>query len=504
MSDAYEQLITHWKRLSLLGSVSGVLGWDQRTMMPAGGAGVRGEQLALIAELSHGMATDQRVGDWLAACEDQPSLRADPTSLSAVNLREIRRHYDRATKLPASLVGQFARVTSAAHEAWAKARRDDAFDLFEPHLARVVELCGERARCFGWSADGEPWDALADGFEHGMTAASVARVFAPLREQLAALVDRMLATGREPSGAFDAVQLPAEQQMRFVRWVVEQIGFDFERGRLDPTVHPFCSGSHPGDIRLTTRFHDDFLSDALSSTMHEAGHGMYNQGLPIDHAMQPAGQPVGLSIHESQSRLWENQVGRSRAFWRWCFPHLRDFFGSAFDRLNDADAFASANRIRRSLIRVEADEATYNLHIMIRFELERRMLRGDLAVADLPEAWNELYRDYLSVEVPSNRQGCLQDVHWSNGALGYFPTYTLGNLYAAQFFEAAGEALGDLPAMFAAGEFTPLRRWLNEHIHAVGHTYTSEELCEHVTGKPLSAEPLMRHLKSKLRPLYED
>jgi len=502
MSHAYEQLIDHWRRLAVLGSVSGLLAWDQRTMMPAGGLALRGDQTALLSEMAHAMATDRRVGDWLAACEADVDLTADPTLISAVNLREIRRDYDRATKLPAKLVGEFSRATTAAHDAWTQARRDDKFGLFRPHLQRVVELNIERAKCFGWAADGEPWDALADGFEPGMTAAAVAGVFTPLREQLVALIDELFGKGQPENDAFDRVAVPADRQMRFVRFVVERIGFDFQRGRLDPTVHPFCSGMHFGDVRLTTRFHDDFLTDALSSTMHEAGHGIYNQGLPPDRALQPAGDPVGLSIHESQSRLWENQVGRSAAFWDWCFPKLAQYFGDAFEHLTTTDAYASANRVRRSLIRVEADEATYNLHIMIRFELERRMLRGDLAVADLPAAWNDMYREYLGVEVPDDRRGCLQDVHWSNGAMGYFPTYTLGNLYAAQFFESASEALGDLHAMFAAGEFAPLRHWLNQHIHALGRTYTSEALCEQVTGRPVSAEPLMRHLEAKLRPLY--
>ncbi len=502
MTTTYEQLIDHWQRLSVLGSVRGLLGWDQRTMMPPGGADHRADQQALMAELTHERVTDRRVGDWLGECEQDGSLTADPTSLSAVNLREIRRAYDRATKLPATLVAAFARATSTAQEAWVEARRHNDYPTFEPHLARIIELNIERARCLGWADDGEPWDALADGFEAGMTAATVSAVFTPLRKQLVALVDELLATGRAPGDAFDRVKAPADQQMRFVRWVVGRCGFDFERGRIDTAVHPFCSGSHPGDVRLTTRFHDDFLTDALSSTMHESGHGMYNQGLPADRINQPAGSPVGLSIHESQSRLWENQVGRSREFWTWCFPHLRGFFGEAFDGLTAADAFASANRVQRSLIRVEADEATYNLHIMIRFELERLMMRGELGAADVPAEWNRRYAAYLDVDVPDDRRGCLQDLHWSTGSIGYFPTYTMGNLYAAQFFEAACEALGDVPAMVAAGEFTPLRRWLNEHIHALGHTYSSDELCEHVTGQPVSAQPLMRHLGGKLRPLY--
>jgi carboxypeptidase Taq len=502
MTNAYEQLRAHHRRLSLLGSAGGVLGWDQQTMLPPGGAAFRGEQLSYLAELRHEMFTDPRVGEWLSECETDSSLTADPVSPAAVNLREIRHSYDRATRLPSTLVAEYARVTSAALTTWKHARANDDYGSFAPALQRIIELNIEKARCFGWADDGEPWDALADGFERGMTAAMVAAVFTPLRDQLAALIDQLLGTGAEPSRAFDRVTVPIEQQRRFVEWVIARIGFDFDRGRLDLATHPFCSGFHPGDVRLTTRFHDDLLSDALGSTMHEAGHGLYEQGLPVDRLYEPSGSAAGLSIHESQSRLWENQVGRSLAFWQWCFPKLREFFGDAFGDLSAEDAFASANKVERSLIRVECDEATYNMHIMIRFELERMMLRGDLDASDLPDAWDQRYREYLGIEVPDNRRGCLQDMHWSQGAMGYFPTYTLGNLYGAQFFEAACDELGDLPGMIGRGEFAPLLQWLNENIHAHGRLYSSDTLCEKVTGKPVSAEPLMRHLRGKLEPLY--
>jgi len=502
MNKHYDQLMAHYKRLTLLGSTGGVLGWDQETMLPRGGVAFRAQQRSLIAELSHGMATDPRIADWLGACEADEALTSDPTSRTAVNLREIRRGYDRATKLPAALVAEFAQTCAAAQAAWQEARKENDYAQFAPSLSRIIELNIERARCFGWPDDGEPWDALADGFEQGMTAAKVTSVFTPLRQKLVALIDELTGTGVEPSRAFDQVKVPIDQQRKFVEWVIKQCGFDFDRGRLDTAAHPFCSGSHPGDVRLTTRFHEDMLTDALGSTMHEAGHGMYAQGLPTDQMFEPSGGAVGLSIHESQSRMWENQVGRSLPFWGWCFAKLGDYFGDAFAHLSADDAFASANKVQRTLIRVEADEATYNLHIMIRFEIERAMMRGDLGVDDLPDAWNQRYKDDLGIDVPDNRRGCLQDVHWSHGAMGYFPTYTMGNLYCAQFFETARQAIGDLDAMIGQGEFAPLLSWLNTNIHALGHTYDSDALCEKVTGKPLSADPLMRHLEGKLRPLY--
>ncbi|MCG8400826.1 MAG: carboxypeptidase M32, partial [Firmicutes bacterium] len=490
---AYDQLLDHTRQASLLGSIGSILGWDQETLMPPQGLAHRSKQLAQIARLTHQMKTDARIGEWLGACEAEASLISDPLSESAVNLRELRRDYDKATKLPEALVVEMSETTSQAKHAWAEARKANKYDDFKPWLAKVVDLNQRKAECFGWDEkDGEPWDALADNFEAGMTAASVAQVFTPLRERLVALLGEILGSETGPTNALNELKLPVEQQKAFVKAVSAGIGFDYSRGRLDESTHPFCSGSHCNDVRMTTRFHEDNVNDALGSTLHESGHGIYEQGLPEAHIGTPMGLAVGLSIHESQSRMWENQVGRSRAFWAWCYPKLADFFGDATASLTEEEIYGGANIVRPGLIRVEADEATYNLHIMIRFEIERMLMKGDLGVDDLPEVWNSKYKDYLQVDVPDDRRGCLQDIHWSMGAIGYFPTYTMGNLYCAQFFEAAREAIGNLDALFEQGEFGPLRIWLNENIHAEGMRYRTAELCEHVTGKPLSADPLMR------------
>ncbi len=473
--------------------------------MPAGGLDQRSGQLAELAQITHERATDPRVGEWLAACESDAELTADPASDAAVNLRWWRHSYDRSTKLPARLVVAMSRATSAGKAAWAQAREASDFKKFAPSLEHIVALCREEADAYGVAAGGERWDALAQGYEPGMTAQSVAEVFDPLRPRLAGLIERLREAPHPPSDDFTRLKLPQDQQEVFVRKVAKAIGFDFSRGRLDVSTHPFCSGTHPGDVRLTTRFADDNVNDALGSTMHECGHGLYEQGLPAEHANTPRGAAVGLSIHESQSRMWENQVGRSAAFWAWAMPQLKECFGSAVSRFDHAAVVGAANRVEPGLIRVEADEATYNLHIMIRFALERALLSGDLAVADLPEAWNAAYRRDLGLEVPDDARGCLQDIHWSMGALGYFPTYTMGNLYSAQLFEAARDALGGAQALddqFAAGEFAPLLTWLRENVHAWGRTHDSAALCLKVTGKPLSAEPLMRHLEGKLLPLY--
>ncbi|MFK7790869.1 MAG: carboxypeptidase M32 [Phycisphaeraceae bacterium] len=503
MPTAYDQLINHTKQANLLGSSASILGWDQETLMPPGGLDHRTRQLAQLAKLTHQMHTDTRIGAWLNECEADDALMSDPLSESAVNIRELRRDYDKATKLPESLVVEMSETTSQAKHAWAEARKVNDYKAFKPWLAKVVTLNQQKAECYGWDKEaGEPWDALADSFEAGMTAASVAEVFTPLRERLVPLLEEILGSKAGPSNAFNELKLPIEQQKTFVKAISAAVGFDYNRGRLDESTHPFCSGSHCNDVRMTTRFHEDNVNDALGSTLHESGHGIYEQGLLGKHIGTPMGQAVGLSIHESQSRMWENQVGRSRAFWSWCYPKLAEHFGNATASLNEDQIYGGANIVSPGLIRVEADEASYDLHIMIRFEIERLLMKGDLSVDNLPEVWNAKYKEYLQVDVPDDTRGCMQDIHWSMGAIGYFPTYTMGNLYSAQFFEAAKEQLGDLDAMFAQGDFTTLRTWLNKNIHAHGQRYRSADLVQHVTGKPLSADPLMRHLEGKLRPLY--
>ncbi len=494
----YEALMAEVRQIDLLGGTASLLSWDQETMMPPAGVAYRSGQSALLSRLRHERFTSPRIGELLSTCEADDALTADALSPPAVNLRELRRDYDRALKLPAELVAEFSRATSIARHVWAEARKADDYAAFKPHLKTLIDLLNRKAECYGWPEDGERWDALAEGFEPGLTARGVEAVFDPLRPRLVALIQRIGEGGRQPEDALNRVRVPIDAQMRFVRAVAERLGFDFSRGRLDVSAHPFCGGTHRDDVRMTTRFGQDNLGDALGSTMHETGHGIYNQSVPAEHVGEPFGRAVGLSIHESQSRLWENFVGRRRSFWRWCAPLLGEHFGDAFTGVGPDEAWVSMNRVEPGLIRVEADETTYNLHIMIRFELERRLLGGDLSVDDLPAAWNAAYARDLGIEVPNDADGCMQDVHWSIGAMGYFPTYTMGNLYAAQFFEAAQSALGDVDAMFARGEFGPLRQWLTERIYSQGRRYLSEDLCRQVTGGGLSSEPLLNHLEARL------
>ncbi|MBX3355083.1 MAG: carboxypeptidase M32 [Phycisphaeraceae bacterium] len=486
----------------LLESSAAILGWDQETMMPPEGVEHRSRQLAQLAKLAHGMLTDPKIGELLAKADTECASH-DPLSRERVNLREIRRDYERSVKLPADLVEELAEVSSKAQHEWAEARRDSDFARFRPWLEKIVKLNRRKAECFGWDrTSGEPWDALSDSFEPGCTARMVEGVFTPLRKRLVALLDRVDGASKRPSNAFNDHELPIEAQERFSRMIAGRIGFDFNRGRLDRSTHPFCGGSHCRDVRMTSRYAPRCVLDGLGSTMHESGHGMYEQGLLPEWIGLPMGEAVSLSVHESQSRLWENQVGRSQAFWRWCHGTLPEFFGSACDRFSPEEIYGAANLVERGLIRVDADEATYNLHVIVRFTIERRLLDESLPVADLPQAWNELYRDIVGVKVPDDRRGCLQDVHWSMGAIGYFPTYTLGTLYAAQFFDAARRDLPGLEEGFARGEFAPLLAWLRTHIHSQGRRYLPEDLCKAVTGATLSADPFMRYLEGKLAPLY--
>lgn len=498
----YDNLADHIRQVNLYRATASLLHWDEQTVMPCGGGAVafRARQIAQLASLIHQKSMDSQMGDWLAACEMDRDLSADPLCESAVNLREIRRSYEKALKLPTSLVEELASTASLSRHAWLQASRTNDFASYRPWLEKMINLNRCKANCLGWPDNGEPWDALADGYEPNMTAQWIENIFNPLRHQLQAMVHQLPRRKGSEDNRVGQINLPIGQQRGWVRHIADCIGFDFSRGRLDTSAHPFCSGTHRDDVRMTTRFRDNGYLEACASTMHEAGHGIYNQGLPGgDHIGMPMGEPISLAIHESQSRLWENQVGRSRAFCQWCHGTLTEFFGSAVNGVEPEDIYTAVNAVRPGLIRVEADEVTYNLHIMIRFEIERTLISGDLAAADLPSEWNRKYKEYLGVQVSDDTFGCMQDIHWSQGAFGYFPTYTLGNIYAAQFFDKALQDIPDLYDQFKIGQFSPLKSWLNEKIHAQGKRYRSATLCEHVTGQPLSCDFLLNHLNSKLR-----
>lgn len=495
----FDLVCRHVRETALLASCESALGWDERTMLPPEGAEYRAEQLACLSGLIHARRTDPKLGDWLGTLAESP-LAADPHSDTGANIRQLKRNFDRATKLPQSLVEELTRTASLGQHVWEESRRDNDFAKFAPVLKKTYELKRAQADAYGYQES--RYDALLDDYEPNERTANLTRVLADLREALVPLVAEITDSGRHPDMSIMTRHYAIDRQVAFGQQVSAAIGFDYRRGRLDVTAHPFCAGLGPSDIRLTTRYYENLLSSALFSTMHEAGHGIYEQGLPRQWYGLPLGEAVSLGIHESQSRMWENLVGRSKAFWRHFLPIARQTFPESLTDVSFDAFYFAINDVRPSLIRVEADEATYNLHILVRFELEQALLADDLPVDDLPGAWREKYQSYLGIEPPNDADGCLQDVHWSAGLVGYFPTYSLGNLYAAQFFETADNELGGLNAQFARGEFAPLRDWLREKIHLDGQRYSAAQLVERVTGKPLAHEPLMRHLRGKLGELY--
>jgi carboxypeptidase Taq len=495
----YEKLCAHAREVALLHSTQSLLGWDERTKLPPAGGAYRAEQMSYLAGVIHKRETAPEVGEWLGELADS-RLAADPYSDAGADIVNLRRDYERKTKLPQSLVEELARLAVLGQQLWVEARKANDFACFRPLLERTVELKQQEAAAVGY-AD-VPYDALLDEYEPGAKTKEVERVLAGLREQLVPLVAEIAASQRRPN--LDVLKRPFSiaLQEKLGRQAIEAFGYDFTAGRLDVTDHPFCTTLGPRDVRLTTRYDPHFLPGSFFSTLHEAGHGMYEQGLRAERFGLPTGQAASLGIHESQSRMWENLVGRSRAFWEHFYPQAKAMFPEALGELPLDEFYFAINDVRPSLIRTEADEATYNLHILVRFELEQALILDELRVADLPQAWREKYRNYLGIEPANDADGVLQDVHWSSGAIGYFATYSLGNLYAAQLFEQADQELGDLQATFRRGQFSPLLEWLRKNIHSQGRRYPASELAQRVTGKSLSHDALMRHLRGKFAPLY--
>ncbi|MEX0728635.1 MAG: carboxypeptidase M32 [Planctomycetaceae bacterium] len=496
----YQELIAELKQVSLLGSCAGVLGWDEQTYLPPGGVEHRANQLSLLAGMVHERATSPRIGELLSSLEQSGKVADDNDDLSA-NVREARRSYDRAVKLPRRLVEELSRVTSLGQQAWIEARKKSSFNDFLPWLEQIVTLKREQAIILA-TGDGPAYDALLDEFETGATTASVKAVFDPLRKELVELAAAIRESGRKPRTDVLKRSYPVDLQKKFAIEAAKKIGFSFHDGRLDVAAHPFCSGMGPGDCRLTTRYDEHDFPQAFFGVMHEVGHGIYEQGLDRSAYGTPLGETVSLGIHESQSRMWENFVGRSLPFWEHFYAPLQQTFPQALGDVSLDEFYAAINTVGSSFIRVESDEVTYNLHIMLRFEMEQQLISGSLKCSDVPNAWNSQFEHDFGLKVPNDTLGCLQDIHWSGGLIGYFPTYALGNMYAAQFFAHAQKELGDLAAQFRQCEFGPLKNWLNEKIHKPGKRYTPQELLFHVTGERLSPTPLILHLTKKFSSLY--
>lgn len=495
MGKAYEALIERVDELADIGHAQELMGWDQETYMPPKGAAMRARAQGTLAGLHHERLTAPELVALVEELKGQ-ELEGD----AAVNVREIDREQSRALKIPKALVVELSQTQSLGHEAWVGARQQADFSLFEPWLEKILALKKQVAERVGY--EGTIYNALLDEYEPYARAEEIAPLFARLKEKLVPLVERIAATGKFPARGVLDQSFPVEGQEELGRQVMADMGFDLEAGRLDVAVHPFCSGTSRDDVRLTTRYSAEWLPSSLFGTIHETGHGLYEQGLPADAVGTPAGSSASLGIHESQSRMWENMVGRSKAFWTHYLPRLKALFP---DQLADVDLdafYAAVNQVEPSLIRVEADEVTYNLHILLRFELEQDLFEGRVAVRDLPAVWDERMEQYLGIRPSDNAQGVLQDVHWSFGLMGYFPTYTLGNLYAAQFFHQAQQDLPDLVAQIGCGELGQLKAWLNEKVHGRGSRVTAGELVAEVTGKPLSADYFTDYLEAKFADLY--
>jgi carboxypeptidase Taq len=495
---AYDELVRRMRETALLASCATVLGWDEETYLPPGGAAHRAEQLALLAGLEHAWATAPRLGELLAEVEGSP-LFADPHATEAVNVRELRRLYDRATRLPRTLVEEISRVASLATQEWTEARQLADFGRFRPWLEKIIVLKRREAECLGGGKNA--YDVMLDEHEPGLRGEEVARLFQTLRAELVPLAFNLSGAPRRPDASILRREFPVERQRTLAEMTAATVGFDFARGRLDLSTHPFFSTISPGDCRLTTRFSPHSFQ-GFFATLHEVGHGLYEQGLPAEHFGTPRGEAASIGVHESQARLWENTVGRSLPFWEHFFPLARQAFPVVLRGVSLKGFHFAVNHVEATLDRVGADEVTYNLHILARFELERALVAGDLGAADLPWAWNEAYRHYLGVVPANHAEGCLQDSHWAGGLFGYFPTYTLGNLFAAQLFSRAREEVGDCGTAFARGDFSGLLGWLRDKVYRHGRRYQVAELIEQATGSPPDHRPFLDELRRKYGALY--
>ena len=499
MEDRLKELKVRLTEINDLQSAAAVLGWDQNTYMPPGGAPARGRQMATLQRLAHEKSTDPALGkllDKLQPYAESLPYESDKASL----IRVARRDYERAVKVPSSFVAQFSEHSSASFQAWTEARPANDFARMQPYLEQTLDLSRQFADFFpGYEHIADP---LIDISDYGMKASTVRAIFAELREQLVPIVQAIAAQPPAEAACLHQV-FPEEQQWAFGLEVIKRFGYDFERGRQDKAPHPFTTGFSIGDVRITTRVKENDLSEALFGTLHEAGHAMYEQGVNAAFESTPLANGTSSGVHESQSRLWENIVGRSRGFWHFFYPRLQKVFPEQLGDVTLETFYHAINTVERSLIRTDADEVTYNLHVLLRFDFELRLLEGELSVRDLPEAWHDRFEADLSIVPPDDRDGVMQDVHWYAGFIGgSFQGYTLGNIVSAQFFETALQAHPEITSEIEAGEFGVLHDWLKENIYQHGRKFTAPELIERVTGGALSIEPYVRYLRTKYGELY--
>ncbi len=499
MGEKYQQLASHLAEIRNINRAHAVLGWDQQVNMPPGGAKARAAQIGTLTRIEHEMFTSDETRRLLedAAQEiDGADYDSDEASLIRVVSQDVREK----TCLPTDLVTRMAETEVIAHGTWAQARANNDFASFAPLLEQILDLKREAAEHMGYTD--HPYDALLNEYERGITAKRVKEIFDAHKPDLVALIAAIRERGKPVDDALLRQPFDVAKQREFGETMVRAYGYDFNSGRQDLAVHPFCITFGQGDVRITTRFTPDFLNPGLFGTMHESGHAMYEQGVAPALEGTLLSRGASLGVHESQSRMWENLVGRSRGFWGWAFPQLQSVFPDQLGGAQVDDFYRAINKVQPSFIRVEADEATYNLHIMLRFELEMEMVAGTVKVRDLPEEWNDRFESFIGVTPTSDKVGVLQDIHWSSGLLGYFPTYALGNLLAAQYYRKALQDHPNIPDEIAAGRFDTLLGWLRENIHRHGRKFTAEELTLRVTGEPIDCKYYMQYLYDKYTDIY--
>src|SRR4051794_19521141 len=482
-----------------LSRAASLLAWDERTMMPAAGAEARAQTLATLARVRHEMFCADEIGRLVDQVRSEQGEVPAGESIDADLARVVARDWEKARRVPSDLQAEMAHASSVAENAWVEAKQNSDFAMLLPHLTQNVELTKRYAECFeGFPGFAHAYDALLDEYEPEMTTEQMRTLLTALREGLVPLVGEAAGNGAGAGEDPFRGEFPADLQRQQVAEMISELPFPEGSWRLDPTEHPFAISIGRGDVRLTTRYDESNLAMSLFSAMHEAGHGLYEAGVAPELRRTPLAKPRSLGLHESQSRLWENWVARSRPYLERLLPRLRERFPGSFDHVDAGELYRGANRVERSLIRIEADEVTYNLHILIRFELELEIFEGGLELTDLPEAWNTRYRDYLGVEVPDDAHGVLQDVHWPSGAFGYFPTYSLGNIIAGQLWEAAGRDLGDLDSRIEDGDLAAIGEWLRDKVHRHGRRLSPAEILEGAGCGELSAEPLLHHLRDRV------
>ncbi|MBN2530050.1 MAG: carboxypeptidase M32 [Deltaproteobacteria bacterium] len=498
-NDAYQWLVQHQTDTAYLFSTAELAAWDQRTYIPAQGHAHRSKQIETLARLMHQRGTDPQINDRLQEVESSAFLHEASPKVRA-NIRMWRRDYDRQVKIPEKLASEIAGASSAGESVWESAMQENDWDSFFPHLEKLLSLSREKAECLGYA--NEPYDALLDEYEMGLTATFLSSMFEELQHPLVALLRKIQDSAVKPKHSVLHGDFPVSKQKQVCVSLVEAIGYSLKSGRIDESMHPFSVGIGPGDSRITTRYNPEYLGSGIFGCLHEAGHSLYELGLPKAHFGTPAGIFASIGVHESQSRLWENQVGRSLAFWKFARPVLDDAFSSVANASMD-DLVLSVNEVKPGLIRVEADEVTYNLHVMLRFELERALFKREIDPAELPEVWSTKMEQLLGIRPLTVKEGAMQDVHWSAGMFGYFPTYSLGNLYAAQLFAAANRDLGDLDEQFGKGEFSELLGWLRQKVHQKGQCLSPIELIRNATGELPTSKYFLEYCQTKYSKLYQ-